>query len=49
MRKALVGVAAVGAFFALRRVMGRVGHQMRRHCEQMTAQFAEREKAVSGT
>jgi hypothetical protein len=49
MRKAVVGVAAVGAFFVLRKVMGSVGHQMRQHCEQMMAQFAGREKAVSGT
>ena len=49
MRKALVGVVAVGALFALRQVVGRVGRRMRQHCEQMMAQFAGREKAVSGT
>ena len=35
MKKALVGVTAVGAVVGLRRIAKRIGPKMREHCEQM--------------
>jgi hypothetical protein len=48
MRKAIVGVAAVGAILVLRQAMGRVGSRMREHCEQMMA-HGGRGEAATGT
>jgi hypothetical protein len=39
MKKAIVGLVAVGAVIALRPLLRRMGHKMREHCEQMAAQF----------
>lgn len=47
MRKAILGVAAVGAVFALRHVTRSAGHGMRRHCEQMMSQLAARQQPVN--
>ena len=38
MRKAIIGVAAVGAVVGLGVVSRRIGHKMRVHCGQMAAQ-----------
>ena len=38
MKKALVGLVAVGAVVGLRPVARRIGHKMREHCGQMAAQ-----------
>jgi hypothetical protein len=40
MKKAIVGLVAVGAVIGLRQVLPRVGQKMREHCERMIAQFA---------
>jgi hypothetical protein len=37
MKKAIVGLAAVGAIIGIRRA-SRIGHKMREHCQQMAAQ-----------
>lgn len=42
MKKAIVGLAAVGAAIALRPVVRRIGQRMRAHCEQMAAQVGPR-------
>jgi hypothetical protein len=46
MKKAIVGLVAVGAVIGLRRVIPRVGQKMREHCEQMMAQFQGRGEAT---
>ena len=55
MRKAIIGVAAVGAIVGLGVVSRRIGHKMREHCGQMAAQckqmvagqFTERGEATA--
>ena len=42
MKKAIVGLVAVGAVIALRPLLRRMGHKMREHCEQMATQFGGR-------
>jgi hypothetical protein len=37
MKRAIVGVAAVGAIIALRPVASRISQKMREHCEQMAS------------
>ncbi len=37
MKKAIVGVAAIGVIIALRPAAGRVTQKMREHCEQMAS------------
>ncbi len=37
MKKAIVGVAAIGVIIALRPAAGRVSQKMREHCEQMAS------------
>ena len=56
MRKAIIGVAAVGALVGLGVVSRRIGHKMREHCGQMAAQckdmattFAERRELAGRT
>jgi hypothetical protein len=47
MKKAIVGLVAVGAVIGLRPVARRIGHEMHEHCEQMMAgQFGGRGEAV---
>jgi low affinity Fe/Cu permease len=46
MKKAIVGLLAVGAVIGLRQVMPRVGRKMREHCEQMMGQFAGRSETT---
>ena len=48
-KKAIVGVAAVGAVFALGRAVARMGGRMRERCEQMMARHAGRGDTVTGT
>jgi hypothetical protein len=55
MRKALVGLAAIGAIVGVRRAMG-MSKKMREHCvqmaaqcKQMAAQFGARGEAVGRT
>ena len=38
MKKAIVGVVAIGAIIGSRPVARRMGRKMREHCEQMAAQ-----------
>jgi flagellar biosynthesis/type III secretory pathway M-ring protein FliF/YscJ len=45
MKKAIVGLLAVGAAIALRPVVRRMGQKMREHCKQMAAQFGARGEA----
>jgi hypothetical protein len=42
MKKAIVGLLAVGSIIALRPVVRRLGQRMREHCEHMVAQFGGR-------
>ncbi|HSJ73662.1 MAG TPA: hypothetical protein VK904_05040 [Miltoncostaeaceae bacterium] len=49
MKKAIVGLVAIGVIIALRPVMRRMGQRMREHCEQMAAQFGGRGDAVRRT
>ena len=43
MKKALIGIVAAGAVLALGAGTRRMGKKMRTHCEQMIAQFGNRE------
>jgi hypothetical protein len=56
MKKAIVGVAAVGTMVVFRQVARLVGHKMREHCarmatqcQQMAAQLSGRSEAVGRT
>jgi hypothetical protein len=49
MKKAIVGLVAVGAILGLRPLTRRLGHMMREHCEQMVAQCRGRGEAVRST
>jgi hypothetical protein len=56
MKKATVGLVAVGALVGFRPLVRRMGHKMREHCGQMAAQckqmagqFGGRGEAVGGT
>lgn len=40
MKKAIIGLAAVGAIIGIRRA-SRIAHKMRVHCGQMAAQWKE--------
>jgi hypothetical protein len=48
MKKALVGLAAVGAIVGVRRAR-RMSQKMREHCGQMATQVGGRDEAVGGT
>jgi hypothetical protein len=47
MRKAIVGLAAVGAIIGIRRA-SRIGHKMREHCAQMAAQCKQMTTQLGG-
>jgi predicted lysophospholipase L1 biosynthesis ABC-type transport system permease subunit len=42
MKKAIIGMLAIGAILALLPVARRTGQKMREHCEQMMGQFGDR-------
>jgi len=48
MKKAIVGVAAVGAAVGLGQVIKRMGPRMREHCEQMMAGQSGRRGEAAG-
>ena len=49
MKKVIIGLVAIAAMLGLRPVLRRMGHQMRKHCEQMAERFAGRGEAVGRT
>ena len=49
MKKAIVGLAAVGALLAARPVAKRLVRQMHQRCDQMMAQFARGGEPATGT
>jgi hypothetical protein len=48
MKRALIGLAAVGAIVGVRRAK-RMGQKMREHCKQMAAQYGTRGERVGRT
>jgi hypothetical protein len=49
MRKAIIGVAAVGAVVGLGVVSRRIGHKMCEYCGQMAAQCGQTVRRSGGT
>ena len=48
-RKAIMGVAALGAMLVLRQVVGRMGERMRQRCAQVMSGPGGRGETLAGT